>query len=100
MFYVVIRRSGPEWDPALPLEQQSQWDAHAALMEELVSSGFLVLGGPLEDEERVVLAIEASSADEVREILGRDPWSETHLVIESVERWTIRLDGRARYRVL
>jgi uncharacterized protein YciI len=96
MFYVVLRRSGPDWSPGLPLEEQSGWDAHAAFMEELEGSGFVVLGGPLADEERVVLAIEAGSEEDVRTTLGRDPWSGTHLLLESVEGWTIRLDGRRR----
>ena len=94
MFYVVLRRIGPEWDVGRPLEEQSGWDAHADFMDGLLAAGFVVLGGPLADEERVVLAIEAESEDDVRATLGRDPWSETHLVIESVDRWTIRLDGR------
>ena len=94
MFYVVERRSGPEWDPSRPLEEQSGWDAHADFMDGLVESGFVVLGGPLADEHRVILAVEAASEDEVRATLARDPWSETHLVVASVEPWTIRLDGR------
>jgi hypothetical protein len=32
----------------------------------------------------------------VRSTLGRDPWSGTHLVVDAVEPWTIRLDGRHR----
>jgi uncharacterized protein YciI len=96
MYFVVMRRSGPKWDPALPLEEQSGWAEHAAFMDGLVESGFVVLGGPLADEERVVLAVEAGSEDAVRTTLARDPWDQTHLVINSVDRWTIRLDGRRR----
>ena len=94
MFYVVERRSGPEWDASRPLEEQSGWDAHADFMEGLVASGFVVLGGPLADERRVILAVEAASEDEVRATLARDPWCGSHLVVASVEPWTIRLDGR------
>jgi hypothetical protein len=94
MFFVVLRRSGPKWDPALPLEQQSDWDAHADFMDALVETGFVVLGGPLADEHRVVLAVEAETEDGVRETLARDPWDGTHLVIDSIDGWTIRLDGR------
>jgi hypothetical protein len=96
MFFVVERRLGPSWDESRPLEEQSGWDAHAAFMDGLVDSGFVVLGGPLADEHRVILAVEADSEDEVRSTLARDPWSESHLVVSSVEPWTIRLDGRAR----
>jgi hypothetical protein len=94
MYFVVERRSGPRWDPALPMEEQSEWAEHAAFMDGLVESGFVVLGGPLADEHRVVLAVEAGSEEEVRTTLARDPWDQTHLVIDSVDRWTIRLDGR------
>ena len=93
-FHVVVHRSGPDYDRSLPLEQQSGWDEHAAFMEALVDAGFLVLGGPLGDEYRVVHVVEAASDDEVRETLARDPWSGTHLVIDSVDAWTLRLDAR------
>ena len=96
IFLVVERRSGPEWDPSRPLEQQVGWDAHADFMDGLVASGIVVLGGPLADEHRVILVVEATSEEEVRATLDRDPWSGTHLVVASVEPWTIRLDGRGR----
>src|SRR4051812_7538000 len=94
MFLVQARRSGPQYDLALPLEAQPGWEAHAAYMDELVEAGFIVLGGPPADEERVVYAIDAESVDAVRATLARDPWDGSHLVVESVEPWTIRLDGR------
>jgi hypothetical protein len=55
-----------------------------------------VLGGPLADEQRVVLAVEADSADAVHATLAQDPWHDSHLRIESVDAWTIRLDSRGR----
>jgi uncharacterized protein YciI len=94
MFLVVLRRSGPQWDASRPLEEQSGWDAHAAFMDGLVDAGFIVLGGPLADEQRVVHAVEAKSEDAVRTTLARDPWSETHLRVDTIEPWTIRLDAR------
>ena len=32
-----------------------------------------------------------SSEDEIRETLARDPWSGSHLVVDSIDPWTIRL---------
>ena len=96
MFHVVLLRSGPEWDASRPLEEQSDWPAHAAFMDGLVDAGSIVLGGPLADEHRVVHAFEAASEDEIRATLARDPWSETHLRIGAIEPWTIRLDARRR----
>src|SRR5213079_3242827 len=94
MFLVVLHRSGPQWDRARPLEEQSGWDAHAAFMDGLVHAGFVVLGGPLADEHRVVHAVEAESEEAVRETFARDPWSETHLRVGAIDPWTIRLDAR------
>jgi uncharacterized protein YciI len=94
MFLVVLPRTGQEWDPARPMEQQSDWPAHASFMDGLVDAGFVVLGGPLADAQRVVLVVEAETEDAVRATLARDPWSETHLRIDTIDPWTIRLDGR------
>ena len=94
MFLVLLRRSGPEWDRSKPMEEQSGWDEHASFMDGLVDDGFLVLGGPLADEVRVAHAVEAESEEAVRATLARDPWSGTHLVVDSIEPWTIRLDAR------
>jgi uncharacterized protein YciI len=95
MFLVVLTRDGPQWAPSRPLEEQADWLAHAAFMDELVEAGVIVLGGPLGDEHRVVHAIEAESVDAVRATLAGDPWSETHLRLDTIDPWTIRLDGRA-----
>jgi hypothetical protein len=94
MFLVTVHRSGPEWDGSRPMEEQSGWREHASFMDGLVDDGFIVLGGPLADEYRVAHAVEAESDEAVRAGFARDPWSETHLVVASVDPWTIRLDGR------
>jgi uncharacterized protein YciI len=95
IFHLVLSRSGPEWDPSRPLEEQSDWPAHASFMDGLVDDGFIILGGPLADEHRVVHVVEAESEAAIRARLARDPWSESHLRVESIDPWTIRLDGRA-----
>ena len=94
MFLVVLLRSGPQWDHERALEEQSDWPAHASFMDGLVDAGFIVLGGPLADERRVAHAVEAQSEESVRATLARDPWSGSHLVIDTIDPWTIRLDGR------
>jgi hypothetical protein len=38
--------------------------------------------------------VEAESEEAIRATLARDPWSETHLQVDTIEPWTIRLDGR------
>jgi hypothetical protein len=61
--------------------------------------GRVVLGGPLADEHRVVLVVQAESESAVRETLERDPKSETHLRVGSIDPWTLRLDARLIERV-
>jgi uncharacterized protein YciI len=76
------------------MQQLSDWDAHAAFMDGLVDAGVVVLGGPLADDHRVAYAAEAESEDALRATIARDPWSETHLQVDTIQPWTIRLDGR------
>jgi hypothetical protein len=96
MFLVILRRSGPDYDLSKPLEEQLGWEEHAAFMDGLVDDDVIVLGGPLGDEVRTAHAVRASSEEEVRATFGRDPWSGSHLVVDSIDPWTIRLgDGSA-----
>jgi hypothetical protein len=95
VYLVTVSQSGPQFDRSRPLEAQSGWAEHAAFMDDLVDAGFIILGGPL-PAGRVAHAIEAESEQAVRDTLARDPWSDTHLRIETVEPWTIRLDGTGR----
>jgi hypothetical protein len=93
-YFVVLRRSGPEWRPGMPLEEQPGWDEHATFMDGLVDKGFVLLGGPLTgDETRALLVVRADDEKTVRRILADDPWHESHLVVASIDEWTIRLDG-------
>ena len=93
-WFAVIRERGPSWDASRGMREQERWDEHAAFMEALADDGFIVLGGPLGDEHRVVHAIEAESEQDVRDTLARDPWSGTHLIVDVVEPWNVRLDAR------
>jgi uncharacterized protein YciI len=94
---VVLSRSGPLYDLSRPVEAQPGWAEHASFMDALAATGFILLGGPLEDGSRVAHAIEAESEEAVRHTLAQDPWSESHLHIETIDRWTIRLDGRRSF---
>lgn len=83
------------WDSSLPVEHQPQWEEHASFMDGLVEAGVVVLGGPLADEQRVVLIVDAATENGVRSALERDPWHGTVLTIDSIDAWTIRLGRRA-----
>ena len=93
--FVVTEVSGPSWDASRSRREQDGWDEHAAFMDALVDDGFVVLGGPLGDRERVMVVVEAEDEDEVRRRLAPDPWLPAGILeIASIEPWTIWLDAR------
>jgi uncharacterized protein YciI len=86
---------GPGWDSSRPIREQDGWDAHAAFMDALVDDGFLILGGPVDDGEQTLHAVEATDEAQVRARFAGDPWAKAGLLeIGSLERWAFWLDSR------
>lgn len=84
------------WDPARQIREQDDWDTHAAFMDALVEAGFVLIGGPIGENDGALLLVEASDADQVRARLGQDPWVRAGLLrVGLVEPWLIWLDGRS-----
>jgi uncharacterized protein YciI len=78
------------------MREQVEWDEHARFMDELVASGFIVLGGPLEGEREVLEIVSAPSEEAVRKRLAQDPWASNGMLRPvSIDRWTVLLDGRS-----
>jgi uncharacterized protein YciI len=89
--------AGANWNPSRPRREQQGWDEHAAFMDVLVEEGFVVLGGPVGDGERILLVVEATDEREIEARLREDPWAADDLLrIGGIERWTVWLDGRGR----
>jgi hypothetical protein len=64
-------------------------------MDGLVDDGFVVLGGPIGDGERVLLIVEAADEREIESRLADDPWQRMGVLrIGGIEPWTVWLDGR------
>src|SRR5215475_6831941 len=63
--FAVIRTRGDAWQPALPLERQADWNAHAAFMDDLHEEGFIVLGGPLDETPDILLVVRANDTAEI-----------------------------------
>jgi uncharacterized protein YciI len=77
------------------MREQDGWDEHAAFMDGLVDEGFILLGGPLEGDRDTLHVVDAASEEAVRARFADDPWAANGMLApESVERWTILLDGR------
>ena len=93
LFLVSMEHGGP-WDWSKSLREQRLWDEHAAFMDALVEDGFVVLGGPL-DEKDVLLVVAGESEEALRERFAADPWIQNGmLTITAVRPWTVLLEGR------
>jgi uncharacterized protein YciI len=93
--FLVSRARGRAWDAAKPLRAQPLWDKHAAFMDGLAADGFVVLGGPIEDSDEILLVVRAASEDDVRATLARDPWSPPGILeLRGIRRWNVLLDSR------
>ena len=89
--FAVIRTRGTAWQ-AGPLESQADWPAHASFMNALAKDRFVILGGPLDGTDDVLLVIRADTPEEIRARLAGDPWEQNGLLrVTRVMRWTLRL---------
>ncbi|MDQ6637237.1 MAG: YciI family protein [Candidatus Dormibacteraeota bacterium] len=94
-FFALTMVNGPSWDTSRQRREQRGWDEHAAFMDRLVEEGFVILGGPIGDGERTLLAVEAADEPEITARLEQDPWASMGLLrIGAIQPWTIWLDGR------
>jgi hypothetical protein len=91
-YFAVLRDHGENWNDALPMRQQEQWDEHARFMEALVDDGFVKLGGPLGQGQTTLLVIQAGGEAEIRSRLADDPWTHLDLLrLARIDRWEILL---------
>jgi len=90
--FAVIRTRGAAWQASRALEDQEDWEAHASFMNALEEEGFIVLGGPLEGTEDVLLIVRANTTDEIIERFAADPWAGSDLLrVSRVTPWQLRL---------
>ena len=87
-YFIVIRSTGPAWDPARPLREQAAWDAHADFINAAATDGLVLVGGALGAGGSFLLILNAESEAEIRRRLDDDPWTRMELLqIESIEPW-------------
>ena len=94
---MAVRREGRArrpWDFSRDLREQDGFPEHARFMDALVDEGFILLGGPLENERDVVHIVEAESEGAVHDRFAEDNWIQNGmLTLKSAQRWTVLLDG-------
>ena len=95
--FAITTMKGPRWNTLVGPREQELWAEHAAFADELVSSGVVVLGGPIQDlDERVValIAMEATDETAVHSLFADDPWIPAGILeLKEVRGWTVWLDG-------
>jgi len=90
--FAVIRSQSKNWNNSQPLEAQQNWRAHAEFMVALEADGFVVLGGPLEGTEDVLLIIRAENTEQIESRLAADPWTKQEMLkISRIVPWNVRL---------
>ena len=64
--FLVTRAPGLAWDLAKPTREQAGWEPHAAFMDSLADERFVAFGGPADDENKVVLVVDALDEATIR----------------------------------
>lgn len=92
--FVALSVAGPQRDQTKGTREQPLWDEHARFIEG-ITAGFILMGGPFEEEGGAMLIVRAEHQDDVREKLASDPWY-IHgiLQLHSIRRWDIYIDER------
>ena len=81
------------------MTDQVAWPEHAAFMNLLVDEGFIVLGGPVGEGERVLLVVSADNETAIRRRIEADPWTPLGLLpIATIEAWRVLLGSPGRRR--
>lgn len=94
--YVLLSTAGPHRDRTKGTREQPYWDDHAQFIDRLVDQGFILMGGPLEDEGGAMLIVRAPTENEVRQTMQDDPWYVHGILrLQSIKRWEIFIDTRA-----
>jgi uncharacterized protein YciI len=90
-FFLVFQEHGGPWDWTKDLREQALFAEHARFVDRLVEKGVIVLGGPL-DAKNVLLVVASGSEEDVRAHFVGDPWITNGMVtITAIRRWTVLL---------
>jgi uncharacterized protein YciI len=98
-YYAVIRERGSAWNASRAMREQERWAEHAAFMDELADSGFIVMGGPLGDGDNTLLIVDAQSDEAIHERLAADPWTPMNMLsVARIDPWHVLLDSTRHER--
>lgn len=95
--FLVDHIPGPDWVTGVDTREQQRWDEHAAFIDGLFDTGYIGLGGPLQNGDgAAVMVMDAESEEQIRALLAPDPWcvERDMLRVGEIRRWRIFLDAR------
>ena len=95
--FVTIFTPGANWIAGKTSREQPYWTEHAAFMDALFDDGIVIMGGPFADYSSILVIVEASDEDTVRELFKRDPFIVQGILhLASVREWLVFLDARKK----
>ncbi|HKV58607.1 MAG TPA: YciI family protein [Ktedonobacteraceae bacterium] len=95
--FVIFFKPGNAWTAGKTSREQPYWTEHAAFMDALFEDGTVIMGGPFADYSSILVIIEASDENTVRELFKRDPFIVQGILhLSSVHEWVVFLDARKK----
>ena len=95
--FITVFTPGTNWVAGRTSREQPYWPEHAAFMDALFEDGTVIMGGPFADYSSILVIVEASGENAVRDLFKRDPFIVQGILrLESVHEWLIFLDARKR----
>ncbi len=93
--FAVMMVHGSRWDSSRGIREQELWPEHAAFMDALVASGFVIIGGPL-GSDGALHAVDAPDEQVITTTLAADPWAPAGILLVGwIQPWPLWLDSRA-----
>lgn len=95
--FVIFFAPGTAWIAGKTSREQPYWTEHAAFMDALLEDGIVIMGGPFADYSSIMIVLEASDENEVRNLFERDPFVARGIFrLSSVHEWHVFLDARKK----
>ena len=95
--FVIFFTPGTNWVAGKTSREQPYWTEHAAFMDALFEDGTVIMGGPFVDYSSIIVIIEASDENVVRELFEHDPFVVHGILhLSSVHEWLVFLDARKK----
>jgi uncharacterized protein YciI len=92
--FAIEFKTGPNWDPSKPPQEQAHFQAHSANLKRLREAGSLLLGARYSDKGLIVLA--ARSLEEARQMIEVDPSVEVQTFVFEAHPFNVFYPGNVQ----